>query len=1168
VELTSHAENGAISPVEARRGQNPLRRFDPEHKLLISRPGQWIDRFGRPQDKPTIRRILVVKVDHIGDLLIADDAFSLLRSFFPDARLELICGTWNVELARRLGWFDTVHGLDFFHEVSGLQSDFSHAAASFRMAAEQLDRLNLGFYDLAIDLRYDHDSRRILQHIDATIRAGYGKPDEFPFVDVLLPTYDVASTKGPSKLHLAGGELAPLIALAQPIYANGDLTARRREVWLQLEIDGAISPKDCGVGDDNRLLGVGLESIAIHVAGSQSTSPPNRTIDVVPTFASGWGIREPWGTWTVQTCALLAIAIPSEIVGTDVRLDLTFRANIYKAPIRCVIRSVDELSAGPALVEIEWQTTRQQTASVTVPIVSPVIRLASKRFALIPGRYSGELCLYMPSPLRSMAEINLVVRGMVGQAAVARQTVDLQPGMRGISSIGLDFLIDAAGEDLRLELETRDLAALEGCRIEYFSLQADQIRKTNLPNAHMRDRAALLVLNVARIFSQFPPLVAGVSDAHARGDDLQRLVVEPELTDARRAVFDRLDRWRAEGSILVGLAMGCNSAIRKWPRHYFVELAREIMEIGDLKIVFVGGSHDSEDARFACDELGLDSSEHELCGKFKLEELGSLLNRLNIFIGNNSGITHFAGKVGVRTIGIYAGTNHPREWGPLGEKASWIYREETCAPCHLSNLADCKQGHVCLVRIRPMDVFAVVGPELRTIATQRRSNPITPATSRPIRGAGLTLEPGAAALEKLRILSNIRRQASRGLADFFDEEWYLAAYPDIALAIDQGSCPGALSHFMAHGRSEGRAGFAFDRDWYLKAYPLAKLEIDRLAVTPEEHYATLGAARGYLPHRAAMRPDDPAKLSHRFGGLWIDTSNARDRIEGRLETDAITLAEAETLDYLREHGYCILQKAISDDLLAGARLELERAYQGGFEDLLFDCPSVGQGQMTWRPEINNSPAKALDFHMFSGTIRNLMFTESIMRFLSILFECHPLASQTLGFLRGSAQSGHQDSAYVPYSIPRQFAASWIALEDVSAEAGELFYYPGSHRFDDFVYCGRFKSVSEAQRHGCDPRQIAEDVERHVRLLPSLAAEQGLPQKTFLAKAGDVLIWHADLVHGGLKVSKELTRKSVVTHYCPRFLAPLYMEAGDRGYHAHHSGGYFTSSVYPGMQPIG
>lgn len=48
-----------------------------------------------------------------------------------------------------------------------------------------------------------------------------------------------------------------------------------------------------------------------------------------------------------------------------------------------------------------------------------------------------------------------------------------------------------------------------------------------------------------------------------------------------------------------------------------------------------------------------------------------------------------------------------------------------------------------------------------------------------------------------------------------------------------------------------------------------------------------------------------------------------------------------------------------------------------------------------------------------------------------------------------------------------------------------------------------------------------------------SARMGLEQKTFRPRKGDVLIWSADLVHGGSPVTDpSLTRKSLVGHYCP------------------------------------
>ena len=398
------------SPLPATRPRSEgLQRADGD-KLLTSRPGQWIDRFGRPRDKPPIRRILVLKVDHIGDLLIADEAFSILKLSFPDARLELICGSWNVNLARKLGWFDAVYGVNFFHELSELQGDPTVAAGLATKGLQELEHLNLGSYDLAIDLRYDHDTRHILRSIDARIRAGYGNSARFPYLDIILPWYEAPRVSGSNELHLMGSEISPVGPIAPSITppklveGKAMFSARLREVWLELEIDGARSPKDCGVSRDERLLGVGLESVAIHV-----TDLPG-TIKAIPMFGAGWGAREDWGTWTIKTHAYLAIPIPPQIVGTEIRIDLALRGHVNRGNpmVRCAVRNPGEERTHPALSQIEFRPgSKKQTASLSVSLTPSCLRLASKPFALVPGRYYGELCLYSPEPLSSEAEIRL-----------------------------------------------------------------------------------------------------------------------------------------------------------------------------------------------------------------------------------------------------------------------------------------------------------------------------------------------------------------------------------------------------------------------------------------------------------------------------------------------------------------------------------------------------------------------------------------------------------------------------------------------------------------------------------------------------------------------------------------------------------------------------------------
>jgi hypothetical protein len=56
------------------------------------------------------------------------------------------------------------------------------------------------------------------------------------------------------------------------------------------------------------------------------------------------------------------------------------------------------------------------------------------------------------------------------------------------------------------------------------------------------------------------------------------------------------------------------------------------------------------------------------------------------------------------------------------------------------------------------------------------------------------------------------------------------------------------------------------------------------------------------------------------------------------------------------------------------------------------------------------------------------------------------------------------------------------------------------------------------------------------------------------------------VHGGNLVSKDITRKSVVTHYCPKYIVPLFSKL-QRVRYFDHEGHWFTASHYPDLEPF-
>jgi glycosyltransferase involved in cell wall biosynthesis/ADP-heptose:LPS heptosyltransferase len=111
-------------------------------------------------------RILAIKLDHLGDFILAIPALTKLRARYPYASIDIIVGSWNVPIARELKIFDKVYAYDFFKRKS---SEDPSAAAE--VLAALLAKLNE--YDIAIDLRRPADTRFLLVEAKADVKVGY-----------------------------------------------------------------------------------------------------------------------------------------------------------------------------------------------------------------------------------------------------------------------------------------------------------------------------------------------------------------------------------------------------------------------------------------------------------------------------------------------------------------------------------------------------------------------------------------------------------------------------------------------------------------------------------------------------------------------------------------------------------------------------------------------------------------------------------------------------------------------------------------------------------------------------------------------------------------------------------------------------------------------------------
>jgi phytanoyl-CoA hydroxylase len=296
----------------------------------------------------------------------------------------------------------------------------------------------------------------------------------------------------------------------------------------------------------------------------------------------------------------------------------------------------------------------------------------------------------------------------------------------------------------------------------------------------------------------------------------------------------------------------------------------------------------------------------------------------------------------------------------------------------------------------------------------------------------------------------------------------------------------------------------------------------------------------------------------RFGGMWIDETD-QDAVAARIAAIPDPVLRGRITAFERD-GYVVLEQAVPHRAIDDYLRQYDDALAAG-EELLMSAPFGPMSEPLVAAKTSVPGAKILDTAMLLPAGAGLSFAPAISRFVQVLFEGPALAFQSLHFVVGSTQTIHQDTAYVVIGgKPMRLIASWIALEDVTPGSGELVYYVGGHRMREYAYANGTSKHFNADRDGHKAHQA------HLRYLNEEAARCGFPKASFLPKKGDVLLWHADLPHGGGEITRPgCTRRSLVTHYCPAAETPYYFgfipEQNRRKVPA-ANGNYYASLYFP------
>lgn len=265
-----------------------------------------------------------------------------------------------------------------------------------------------------------------------------------------------------------------------------------------------------------------------------------------------------------------------------------------------------------------------------------------------------------------------------------------------------------------------------------------------------------------------------------------------------------------------------------------------------------------------------------------------------------------------------------------------------------------------------------------------------------------------------------------------------------------------------------------------------------------------------------LMDQDRAPASEFAAIPWFNQYNCHDYLFSNPPTEDI---RQEINDFLTD-GFVIVKNAASKERVQAAR---EAFYN--FRRLNADLFARHENE-------NKVVERIVNLHMHLPEIRDLFVScDRALRIQDYLFGTETVLYTSLFFELGSQQPIHRDSPAFSTIPEYNYFGMWIPLDDVEADNGPLIAIRGGHLIREA------NRRAMAQKHFPDISAVPDS---HLELWMDYQADvvrradlYGMSVIELHVSAGDVIIWHPQLPHGGAKhLNMQKTRCTVVAHTTP------------------------------------
>jgi hypothetical protein len=242
------------------------------------------------------------------------------------------------------------------------------------------------------------------------------------------------------------------------------------------------------------------------------------------------------------------------------------------------------------------------------------------------------------------------------------------------------------------------------------------------------------------------------------------------------------------------------------------------------------------------------------------------------------------------------------------------------------------------------------------------------------------------------------------------------------------------------------------------------------------------------------------------GAATLDLADGIDRLDADERYGAIDPALQEGLRAWPERGYLVAEGFFDPETVSALNDDIDRLAAEG----------------TIRH--HHRDPRFMNVHERSQVGMRIAADPRVLELLGLILGRPAHLFQTIYFATGSQQEAHSDAFHMMTEPPGFLVGMWVALEDIDSGSGPVYYLPGSHRLP-------YVMTDDLDVGPSSPVLIADKGSAYVERMREVVGSSGIEPLQFTAKAGDVLFWHHNLIHGGSAVTREgATRRSLVGHY--------------------------------------